>query len=331
MKSVGNATSMRQPVVFLRRRLINFADRALRRLRVFPFTLLHAVLNAAISVVQRRRGHLVVCVGRVAEKATMFLPGSVMLWLERVLSGPPGHQYYVCMRLPREAATPNLHEVFSVLLAFPRLRAVGLYWDETSLADDLSLMQVKQGRDDQTARATSYEDIDLPDVKHFEEFLHSGHMGIDLPVAAIRDVQTLLKRQAGRTPAVCLNVQAELRALADALVAARPDVWFFDLSSALPFAKATNSQSLAGYGLTLHERMALVQAADAYVGSFDELGCAALMARRPTVLLGGGNGAQPDRISRGDRAVWFPDPTEPGTLANPALQFLSSHLEQSVK
>jgi hypothetical protein len=309
--------------------MVGFADRALRRLRFFPFTLLHAVLNALISIVQRRRGHLVVCVGKVAEKASMFLPGSVMLWLERVLRGPPGHQYYVCVRLPREAATPNLHEVFSVLLAFPRLRAVGLYWDAEGLADDLSLMQVKQDRDDPAGRATLYEDIDLPDVKHFEEFLQSGHMGIDLPVAVIRDAQTLLKRQTGRTPAVCLNMPAELHALASALVAARPDLWFFNLSPSMPAMKAINIQSLHDYGLNLHERMALVQAADAYIGSFDELGCAALIARRPAVLLGGGNGAQPDWISRVSRAVWFPDPAEPETLSKPVLQFFSDHLELS--
>jgi hypothetical protein len=94
----------------------------------------------------------------------------------------------------------------------------------------------------------------------------------------------------------------------------------------LPAAKTANSQALYGYGLNLHERMALVKAADAYVGSFDELGCTALVSGRPAVLLGGGTGEQPDRISRGDIAVWFPDPVEPTTLAKLVLQFLSRQI-----
>jgi hypothetical protein len=314
---------MESKVVFLGRRLLN----ALRRLGFFPFTLFYVVINAAIRVVQLRQGHKVLRVGEVTGKATA-LPRSVMLWLDSVAIGLPEPRFDVCLRLPREATDANLHDVFSVLLTFPRLRSVGLHWDSSSLADDLPLLQAKQGRNDPTVWAAPYEDLGSLNFKQLQEFFQADHVGIVLPVAATRDAQTLLKRQAGGAYAVCLNVPVEQRSLVAAVEAARPEVWFFDLApyASPPTAGAANSQSLYGYGLNLHERMALVQAADAYVGSFNELGCAALVSGRPAVLLGGGTGEQPDRISRGDLAVWFPDPVEPTTLAKAVLQFLSRQL-----
>ncbi len=312
---------MESNVVFLGRRLLN----ALRRLGFFPFTLLYTVINAAIRVVQLRQGHKVLRVGEVTGKATA-LPHSVMLWLDRVATGLPEHRFDICLRLPREAADDNLHDVFSVLLTSPRLRSVGLYWDSSSLADDLPLWQAKQGRNDPTVWATPYEDLGALSFKQLQEFFQADHVGIVLPVAATRDAQTLLKRQAGGAYAVCLNVPVEQQFLVAAVEAARPDVNFFDLAPALQTTKAANSQSLYGYGLNLHERMALVQVADVYVGSFDELGCAALVSGRPAVLLGGGTGEQSDGIRRGDIAVWFPGPVEPTTLAKAVLQFLSRQI-----
>lgn len=312
--------------VLLRRWLI----RALRRLGFFPFALFYTVINAAIRVVQLRQGHKVLRVGEVTGKATV-LPRSVMLWLDRVATGLPEPRFDICLRLPREAADANLHDVFSVLLTSPRLRSVGLYWDSSSLADDLPLWQAKQGRNEPTVWATPYEDLGALSFKQLQEFFQADHVGIVLPVAATRDAQTLLKRQAGGAYAVCLNVPVEHRSLIAAVEATRPDTRFFDLApyASPPTAGAANSQSLYGYGLNLHERMALVQAADAYVGSFDELGCAALVSKRPAVLLGGGTGEQPDRISRGDAAVWFPGPVEPTTLAKAVLQFLSRQIGPS--
>lgn len=317
---------MESKVVFLGRWLINFMHRVLRRLGFFPFTFLYVGLSAALKVVQLRRGHKLLHVGEVTGKAGS-LPHSVMLWLDRIMAGPPGYQYDVCLLLPREAADANLNEVFSVVMTFPRLRSVGFYWDASSLADDLPLLQAKQDRNGSTDWTAPYEDLGSFGVKQFEEFFQANHAGIALPVAATRDAQTLLKRLAGGAYAVCLSVPAELRALADALVAARPDVWFFDLSPALPTRKGGNIHSLHDYGLNLHERMAVVQSADAYVGSFDELGCAALVARHPAVLFGCGTGRLPDRISRGDKVIWFPDPVEQTMAAKMVLQFLSSQLE----
>jgi hypothetical protein len=313
---------MESKVVFLGGRLLN----ALRRLRFFPFTLLYVVINAAIRLVQLRQGHKVLRVGEVTGEA-IDLPRSVMIWLDRVAISLPEPRFDVCLRLPCDAADANLHDVFSVLMTSPRLRSVGLYWDSSSLDDDLPL-QAKQDRNDPTVWATPYEDLGSLSFKQLQEFFEADHVGIVLPIAAARDTQTLLKRQAGGAYAVCLNVPVELRSLANTVAAACPDVRFFDLApyGSSPTAGTANSQALYGYGLNLHERMALVHAADAYVGSFDELGCAALVSGRPAVLLGSGTGEQPDRISRGDRAVWFPGPVEPTTVARAVLQFLSRQI-----
>jgi hypothetical protein len=139
----------------------------------------------------------------------------------------------------------------------------------------------------------------------------------------MRDAETVLKRQAGGAPVVCLNVPEELWSLVDVVTRERPDIWFVDLGvqSSRP-TKVANYQSFFTHGLSLHERMALVQAADAYVGSFNVLGCTALLARRLTILLGGSSGSQPGHIRRGDVALWFPDPLEPRALTMEVLQFL---------
>lgn len=316
---------MESKVVLVRRWLINFTSRALRRLRFFPFTLLHAMLSAALKVVELRRSRMIVRVGEVTDEAAS-LPRRVMIWLDRIVTTPTEPLFDVCLRLPREVAADNLHEVFSILLTSRRLRSIGFYWDASSLADDLPLLQAKQGRNDPAVRATLYEDLGPLSFKQLQEFFQANHAGIALPVAVTRDAQILLKRQAGKAYAVCLNVSEEFRSLADAAVAARPDSQFFDLSPTVSSAKTTNCQSLFDHGFTLHERMALVKSADAYVGSFDELGCAALVSKQPTILLGGGTGGPLDRISHGDKAIWFPDPAEQTMAAKMVLQFLSSQL-----
>lgn len=301
--------------------LLRRANAALRRLEFFPFTLLYTVIHAAIRVAQLRQGHTILRVGGVTGKTTT-LPRTVMLWLDRVGAGLPEPQFDICLRLPREASDANLQEAFSVLLTSPRLRSLGLYWDASCLANDISLLQPRQDRNSPTGRETTYEELDVVSFQHLHEFFHADHAGIAPPIAATRDAQTLLKRHAGRAYAVCLNVPVDHRSSIAAVEAMRPDLRFFDLTAALPTA---SGQSLYGCGLTLHERLALVQVADAYVGSFDEFGCAALVSERPAVLLGGGNGEHPDPISRGDAAVWFPGAVGPTTLAEAVLRLLSSH------
>jgi hypothetical protein len=292
---------------------------------VFPFTLVYMVINAAVRVAELRHGRTVVRMGELTGETTS-LTRSVLLWLDRVAADIPELQFDICLRVPRDAADVNLQEVLSVLFASPRLRSAGVYWDSSSLADDLPLWRAKESRNDRTAGPMPSEDLSTPSFKQLEEFFRADHAGMVLPVAAARDARTLLKRQAAGAFAVCLNVPVEHRSLIAAVEAARPDIWFFDLAPALPTMKAANSQSLYGYGLNLHERMALVQVADVYVGTFDELGCAALVSKRAAVLLGGGTGEQSDRISRGEVAVWFPGPVEPTTLAEAVLQFLSRQI-----
>ncbi len=319
---------MGKEAVLLSRRLINVAKRALRRLlRVFPFSLFYVLISATTHMIRLRRGHRLVCAGEVAT-AVKPLPRRVMIWLDRVATGRPEPRFDVCLRLPREAADVSLHDVFSVLLTSQRIQSIGLYWDSPSLADDLPLWQGKRDRREPMAWSMPCDDVGSLSFKQFHEYFQSTHEEVVLPVAATRDARTLLKRQAAGAYAVCLNVPLELQSLADAVTAAHPDVRFFDLATdALPPSDGTaNSQSLHGYGLSLHERIALVQAADAYVGSFDELGCAALVSGRPAVLFGGGTGEHPDHISRDEISLWFPDPAPTPELTEAVLQFLPGRL-----
>jgi hypothetical protein len=317
-------------LVLFRRRLISFTYRVLNRLQFFPITLLYVWFNAALKLIVLRLGLGVVRVGSATGDVSS-LPRDAMVWLGSASSGPPGHQFDVCLRLSRENAAAELHDVFSVALTFPRIQSVGLYWDSSSLDDDLHILQSKRDRS-RRALTALHEEIGARGSTQLVEFLHSDHGELVLPVATSRDAQTLLKRYAGAADVVCLNLSMELRALADAVVRACPHIRFCHFSPEPPeSAGAANSQSFFGWGLTLHERMALVQAADAYVGAFDELGCTAVISRRPAILLGGGSGVQPDRVSRDGIAVWLPGQPDPTALTKMVLQFLSDRLAARTK
>jgi hypothetical protein len=288
----------------VRRWLIRMAMRTLRRLEWFPFTLLAALLFTAVRLRELRTRRAVVRIGRATEESAA-LPWRSILWLDRLATDLPSGSFDVCVRLPREAGDATLHDVFSVLLTSPRLASIGLYWDDAAMSDDQPLWQA--------GAACGANDIDGLSLDRLDRFFQAGHPPLDLPVAARREAQTLLKRLAGGASAICLNLPAEQLPLFETVVTAAPDVRFFDLrcpgSKPLPM----NVTSLADYGLTLHERLAFVQAADAYLGSFDELGCAAIIGGRPGVLLGGG-----DRSSDGvrilspeARTAWFPGPAGP--------------------
>ena len=310
--------------VLVGRRLLSFTNRALRRLEFFPFTFFYVLFNAAIKVVQQRRGRTVVRVGEVTGETTC-LPRSVMLWLDRVLAGPPGYEFDVCLRLPRETADDSVHDVFSILLTSPRLRSVGLYWDSSSLADDLPLWQAKQGRNDPTILATSYENLDSLSVRQLQEFFQADHVGIVLPVAATRDAQTLLKRQAGGGLTVCLNLPPEAGSVAGRLATELPLLRFFDLSPLGADAPGPppNLVALHSWGLNLHERMALACGADAYVGRFDALAAVAVMAGRPTVLVADAPEVTGPREARGGRVLWVP--ADSAALVQGVRGFLDRH------
>jgi hypothetical protein len=277
---------MDSKVVVPRRRLIGFTHRALRRLRFFPFTLLYAVANAAVRVFQLRQGRAVLRVAEVTGE-TASLTRGVMLWLDRVTTGLTESRFDVCLRLPRATTDDTVHDVFSVLLTCSAVRSVGLYWDSPSLADDLSLWQPKRNRNDSTALSTSHESLDSPSFEQLQEFVQADHTGIALPIAATRDAQTLLKRQAGDGLAVCLNLPLEACSVAGRLATEFPLLRFFELSPAGAHVPGPlhNLVALHSWGFNLHDRMALVSGADAYVGRLDVLGAAAVMAGRPTVLI----------------------------------------------
>jgi hypothetical protein len=293
--------------------------RTLRRLEWFPFTLLAALLFAAVRLRELRMGRAVVRVGRATD-GTAELPLRSMLWLDRMALDLPSGSFDVCVRLPREAEDANLHDVFSVLLTSPRLASIGLYWDDAALSDDQPLWQSGAAA---SAASSSASDIDGPSVERLDRFLRAEHQPLDLPVAARREAQTLLKRLAGSAYAICLNLPAGQVPLFEAVVTAAPGVRFFDLGCPGSKPLPANVTSLADYGLTLHERLAFVQAADAYVGSFDELGSAAIAGGRPGVLVGGGDrGSDALRmLGPAARTVWFPWPAGPA-VATWATEFL---------
>lgn len=306
-------------------RLLSFAERVLNRLQFFPLTFLFWLGTVAFRAFQLRKGNRLVRVAEVTGEMGS-LPRNLMLWLGSSIGLRLGYQYDLCLRLPRESHDARLHDAFSVLLAFPGFRSVGLYWDSASLAEDLPLLQTKRDRDNPAVSALPFEDLGPPDIRRFEAFLRSNPAEIALPVAAVRESLNLLKRLAGETNTVCVNVPLALHPLAVTVALSRPDAIFFDLSPARPRPRGPeNFQSLFHYGLTLHERMALAKAADAYLGSFDELGCAAVMSTRPAVLFGGGTGGEPERIEQG-AAMWFPSPAEPAVLTEAVLQFLSRRM-----
>jgi hypothetical protein len=314
---------MESKVVVPQRRLISFTHRALRRLRFFPFTLLYAAVNATVRVVHLRQGRTVVHVGEVTGD-TVSLPSRVMLWLDRVATGGTEPRFDICLKLPRETTDDNVHDVCSVLLTSPRLRSVGLYWDASSLADDLSLWQAKRGRNDPTVVATSRESLDSLSFRQLQEFCLTDHAGIALPIAATRDAQTLLKRQAGDGLAVCLNLPPEAWSVAGLMATEFPMLRFFELSPAGTHAPGPlhNLVALHSWGLNLHERMALVSGADAYVGPLDVLGAAAVMAGRPAVLIADAPEASGLRQARGG-GVWCVS-TDSAALAGSVRELLES-------
>jgi len=287
------------------RRLVYLALRVLYRLRWAPFTLLYVMINAAHHAVRLRRRLVIVPVAEAGD-GVENLPRNAMIWLDRVLAGPPEHHFDVCLRLNPESADANLHDLLSAALAFPRLRSVGLYWDTSSLADDLPLWR---GSRDGTPC-----DLGSPGVARLGEFLQADHGEIALPVAASRDAETLLKRRVGSAWAVCLNLPAELSGLGEAIASARTDIHFFDLSPSDRAKSPVNHESFYADGFTLHERMALVLAADAYVGRFDELGCAALIAKQQSLLLGDGEGK---------------DSLDSAAALKRGLEFLSRHFRST--
>jgi hypothetical protein len=300
--------------------------RVLRRLPFFPFSLLYASLLAALRARELWLKAAYVRVGEVTGP-TAAVPRNAMLWLAHVATGLPGRRFDVCLQVPPDTPDAGLHDLFSTLLTSPRLRSIGLYWDEPCLSDDLLLWQGRREERKPKGQPGLRHDLGSLGFQQLRGVLQSNDEGLTLPVSVSRDAQTLLKRHARGAYAVCLNLPVGVPSLAKAVATALPDLRFFDLalSGSASTGGAANILSLSDYGLNLHERMALAKAADAYVGSFDVPGCSALLSGRPTVLLGGDAGAEGDRISLGHNALWFPGPAPPPALTEAVLQFLRHH------
>ena len=295
------------------RRLVNFFQPVLRLLRYFPFTPLLLLLNVVRRTRQLRRRTALVRVAEVTGAAP-DLPRDAILWLHHDAPMLRSEQFDVCLKLPSMSEDANLQDLFSGLSALTQFRSLGLYWDASSFADDLPLWGARPGQADTLDSAASRASPKPPTQK--------SDAFITLPVAAARDAQTLLKRQAGAARTVCVNFPAAHGSLAGAAANARPEMFFFDLSPAPASTKIGNYRSLFGHGLILHERMAVVRAADAYVGSFDELGCAALFSSIPAILLHGAAGERRGQLVR-DELEWLPESIEPAMLMQQLLRFLS--------
>ena len=174
---------------------------------------------------------------------------AMVVWLGHLMHAQPSGSIDICLDISREAVSPGVPDAFSAALAFPRVRSVGIYWDSEAFHDDLPLFASER-----LPRWPDGQPLDRVQVSDFA-----------VSLAAARDAQTLLKRFAGPASVVCVNARVELSTPTQ--VSAR----FFHLD--------------AGLGFTLHERMALVQAADAYVGERDELGHTALLCGRPALFV----------------------------------------------
>lgn len=318
-------TAARGPVRRLIRRLMIFSRRVLNRLRFFPFTLGLVLLDAGLNLVQLRRRVVVVRVGEVMAPAR-HLPRNAMLWVDRWvfdLRREP-QPCDACFLLPRDSDRADLHDMFSAMLAFPRFRSLAFYWDGAALQDDLPLW----GRPVllQASPQASFDDLTRLPVTRLDEFIRAEHTELALPVAVTRDAQNFLKRHARAAPAVILHLPAKLAALADDIATRRPDMYFIDLASHSG-ARSANCLPMFEHGMTLHERMALVQAADAYIGRFDEVGCAAIITGRAALLLDGGDATVPRDIVRAKNVVCLPEPLVATAALAEALQFVFASIE----
>ena len=303
----------------LQRRLIRLAQRILLRLRWFPFTLLLLLLNAFVNFMQLWRRRVIVPVGEVLGEAPT-LPRDAMMWLDGVPAAPAAHHLEICLRLSPQAADANLQDVFSAVLTFPRFRSIGLYWDSPSLTDDLPLWR---GRGE-TVHATP-SDLRAPVAARLSGFLHARHTEMALPVAASRDAETFIKRRAGGAWVVCVNLPGELCLDVEALAAARRDIHFLGFPSGSDTARALNFESVFAHGFTLHERMALIRAADGYIGGIDELGCTALISGRPSLVIDRGDGDNWVRTARRDGGGWVHSAFNPSAGLEEVTEFLSRH------
>src|SRR5258706_8500942 len=295
-------------------RLFLFLAKVGNGLRFFPFTLVFLLAGLVLRLRELRSGLVLVHLGRIRAGSTE-LTRNVMVWFTDGLAAPGARRHDVCLCLPADAALPTLHESVSALLAFPQLRSVALYWDDKLAAEEIALWQ-------NASRRALPDDLDLVTPERLRGFLKDQHAQMALPVAIVRDAETFLKREIGSGWAVCFNFPTGCREAVEAFCRARPDTLFMDFGAAAAIpVTLPNYRSTSGQGRTLHERMALVGRADAYIGAFDELGCTAVISGRPAVLIGGDATTSPEPRTFADRVIWLTGPHDAPAAPKKALQF----------
>lgn len=238
--------------------VLDLALRIARRLRFFPFSLAFVLIGALLRRIELRRGrsaHVLVH-GRDPEAAAA----------ETVAVNRPDTDILYDMTGSGAAPAGGL---FSAALANPMLRSIAFYWDPGALAADLPLWGPAAGR---------VEDRPPPRPMPYAGALREGEL-LALRLAGGRLVHVLDE------PA--LGAQEVL-----ALASESPELLFLDLRAGhgrLPVQRPGNLVPLGGAGLGLHQKIALVRAADLYIGTDPVLAAAAPRAAAlPTLQAQGG-------------------------------------------
>jgi hypothetical protein len=282
--------------------------RAARALDVFPLSLASALVAAARGHRELARGTAPLWLAKVME--LHGLPCRLMMSLDRIGVDLEGRRFDVGLQLPADAPCPMLDDVFSVLVTSPSVRSIGLYWSDASADEDLRLMRGARGVEG--GPAVIHERLSPTTTHDRSRFLVRRHTTMVLPTPAKREARTLLKRLAGSRYTICLNLDAADGALVDSVAPAFPNARFFALGrgSSGRAPEGARIVAVGEFGFSLHERLAFVQAADAYVGIFDEHACAAVAAERPCVLLGGVEDERPGPPvpSDGRGVMWLSRP-----------------------
>ncbi|MEX2528448.1 MAG: hypothetical protein WEA09_12490 [Gemmatimonadota bacterium] len=291
--------------------------------RLFPLSLIFTVMSALIRARTLRRHRYLAA---IAEAKTEASPTGALLWLDRVTADRSRRSPYpfdACLLLPGQGRASHLHEVFSVLLASPRVESVAFYWDEAALADDLPLWMPRADRLDPAADERG--EVDAPSQAEIRAFVQRGHHPVTLPPPALREAETLLKRLVGSDLAVCVNLPPSAGWLAGPLAAEFPLVHFFQLSPADGEAPdpPTNLVPIHTWGFSLHERMALARGTDAYLGHLDVLAAMAVMAGRPTALIAEPGEEDGPPEADGERVLWVP--AETSALVKALHGFVDRH------
>ena len=296
--------------------------RAAGALDVFPLSLASALVAAARRRRELARGTPPLWLAKVMELDA--LPCRLMMSLDRIGVDLEGRRFDVGLQLPANVPCPVLDDVFSVLVASSSVRSIGFYWSDASADEELRLMRGARGVEG--GPAVTHERLTPTTADDRSRFLVRRHTTIALPAPAEREARTLLKRLAGGRYTICLNLDAADGSLVNSVAPAFPDARFFALrrGSSGPAPEGASIVAVGEFGFSLHERLAFVQAADAYVGVFDEHACAAVAAERPCVLLGGVDDERAGLPvpSDGRGVVWLSRPYDVRTATPLVASFL---------